>query len=234
MSWAHGDYSQGPFTAPADEEADRRTVTRLQGHPSVGCPHAGVAELADAPGLGPGPFGGGGSNPLARTLFHRSEPLAGTVFRVFTGAMPLEGEYEPSPQEWVRDQVALYESSGGSEGNTLLDTGMPVVILTSRGVHSGKIRKTPLMRVEHGGTYAVVASQGGAPTHPKWYANLVADPHVELQDGPDRSDRIARELDGDERRRWWERAVAAYPPYAEYQERTDRVIPVLVLESPGA
>ncbi len=144
--------------------------------------------------------------------------------------MPLTGTYEPSPQQWVRDQVELYESSGGTEGTTLLDTGMPVVIVTNRGVKTGKLRKTPLMRVEHDGTYALVASQGGAPIHPHWYANLVADPHVELQDGPVTSDRLARQVEGDERALWWERAVAAYPPYAEYQERTERVIPVLVLE----
>ena len=144
--------------------------------------------------------------------------------------MPLTGEYEPSPAQWVRDQVELYESSGGTRATTLLDTGMPVVILTHRGVVSGKIRKTPLMRVEHDGIYALVASQGGAPTHPRWYANLLADPNVELQDGPERSDRVARQVEGDERRIWWERAVAAYPPYADYQEKTERVIPVLVLE----
>ena len=147
--------------------------------------------------------------------------------------MPLTGEYEPSPQQWVRDQVELYESSGGTEGTTLLDTGLAVVIVTNRGVSSGKLRKTPLMRVEHEGTYALVASQGGAPTHPHWYANLVADPHVELQDGPRKWDLVAREVEGAERVLWWERAVAAYPPYAEYQERTDRVIPVLVLEPPS-
>ena len=144
--------------------------------------------------------------------------------------MPLAGEYEPSPQQWVRDQVELYESSGGTEGTTLLDTGMPVVVVTSRGASSGKIRKTPLMRVEHDGIYALVASQGGAPTHPLWYANLLADPHVELQDGPRKDDRVARQVEGAERALWWERAVDAYPPYAEYQERTDRIIPVLVLE----
>ena len=144
--------------------------------------------------------------------------------------MPLTGEYEPSSQQWVRDQVALYESSGGTEGTTLFDTGMPVVIVTNRGVSTGKLRKTPLMRVEHDGIYALVASQGGAPTHPLWYRNLVNEPHVELRDGPATSDRVAREVADDERALWWERAVAAYPPYAEYQERTDRVIPVLVLE----
>jgi deazaflavin-dependent oxidoreductase (nitroreductase family) len=107
---------------------------------------------------------------------------------------------------------------------------MPVVILTSRGARSGKVRKTPLMRVEHDGSYAIVASQGGAPTHPRWYFNLVADPHVVLQDGPVRSDMVAREVIRDEKAEWWARAVAAYPDYAEYQQRTDRQIPVFVLE----
>jgi len=142
--------------------------------------------------------------------------------------MPLQGEYEPSPAGWVRDQVDQYERSGGTEGTTL--RGMPVIILTSRGAHSGKIRKTPLMRVEHDGRYAVVASKGGAPTHPVWYYNLVADPHVELQDGPQRSDMVARQVAGEEKAAWWERAVAAYPDYADYQEKTDRDIPVFVLE----
>jgi F420H(2)-dependent quinone reductase len=142
--------------------------------------------------------------------------------------MPIEGEYQPSPAEWVRDQVESYEGSGGTAGTTL--RGMPVIILTSRGARSGKVRKTPLMRVEHGGRYAVVASQGGAPAHPRWYFNLVADPHVELQDGPVRSERLAREVTGDEKAEWWARAVEAYPDYAEYQQRTDRQIPVFVLE----
>ncbi len=142
--------------------------------------------------------------------------------------MPLDGEYEPSPEQWVRDQVALYESSGGKEGTTLRD--MPVIVLTSRGAKSGKIRKNPLMRVEHDGLYAVVASQGGAPKHPTWYHNLVADPQVELQDGPVRQDMTAREVAGAERDLWWERAVVAYPDYADYQTKTDRVIPVFVLE----
>jgi F420H(2)-dependent quinone reductase len=142
--------------------------------------------------------------------------------------MPLDGEYEPSSAQWVRDQVDLYERSGGLEGTTLRD--LPVIILTHRGASSGKLRKTPLMRVEHAGTYAVVASQGGAPTHPLWYANLVADPHVELQDGPVKSDRTAREVTGGEKALWWERAVAAYPDYADYQARTERQIPVFVLE----
>ncbi|MFH7340157.1 nitroreductase family deazaflavin-dependent oxidoreductase [Streptomyces hygroscopicus] len=144
--------------------------------------------------------------------------------------MPLEGEYEPSPEQWVRDQVELYESSGGTKGNTLLDTGLPVIVLTTRGAKSGKIRKTPLMRVAHEGAYAVVASQGGAPKHPVWYFNVKADPHVELQDGPVKRDMRAREVTGSEKAQWWERAVAAYPPYADYQRKTEREIPVFVLE----
>jgi F420H(2)-dependent quinone reductase len=144
--------------------------------------------------------------------------------------MPLEGEYVPSPTQWVREQVELYESSGGTKGTTLLDTGLPVIVLTTRGARSGKIRKIPLMRVEHDGRYAVVASQGGAPKHPLWYHNIKSDPHVELQDGPARLELTAREVVGDEKAEWWERAVAAYPPYADYQEKTDRDIPVFVLE----
>ncbi|MGH9080145.1 MAG: nitroreductase family deazaflavin-dependent oxidoreductase, partial [Acidimicrobiales bacterium] len=139
-----------------------------------------------------------------------------------------EGDYRPSTADWVRDQVDTYERSSGTEGTTL--RGMPVVLLTSRGARSGKVRKTPLMRVEHDGRYAVVASQGGAPTHPRWYFNLVADPHAELQDGPVKSDVVAREVTGDERAAWWDRAVAAYPDYAEYQQRTERQIPLFVLE----
>ncbi|MER5459955.1 nitroreductase family deazaflavin-dependent oxidoreductase [Streptomyces sp. NPDC002668] len=142
--------------------------------------------------------------------------------------MPLEGEYEPSPEKWVRDQVELFESSGGTKGTTM--RGMPVILLTTRGVKSGKIRKTPLMRVEHEGTYAVVASLGGAPKHPVWYHNVVADPRVELQDGPTLRDMTAREVTGDEKAVWWERAVEAYPDYADYQKKTDREIPVFVLE----
>ncbi|NUK13064.1 nitroreductase family deazaflavin-dependent oxidoreductase [Streptomyces lunaelactis] len=142
--------------------------------------------------------------------------------------MPLEGEYEPSPHQWVRDQVALFEGSGGTKGTTM--RGMPVIILTTRGAKSGKIRKAALMRVEHRGTYAVVASLGGAPKHPVWYHNVVADPRVELQDGPVRQDMTARQVTGEEKAQWWERAVAAYPDYAAYQEKTDRQIPVFVLE----
>ncbi len=150
-----------------------------------------------------------------------------------TACMPLDGEYEPSPVKWVREQVERYEASGGTEATTLQDTGMPVVIVTNLGASSGKVRKTPLMRVEHDGRYVAVASKGGAPEHPQWYANLQAHPHVELEDGPDKQDMDARELAGDERAQWWERAVSAYPPYAEYQEKTDRQIPVLLLEPAG-
>jgi F420H(2)-dependent quinone reductase len=145
--------------------------------------------------------------------------------------MPLTGEYEPSPSEWVREQVEEYERSGGTRSTTLRDTGMPVVIVTSRGVRSGKLRKTPLMRVEHGGRYLAVASQGGAPKHPVWYHNLMADPLVELQDGPVKQDMRARVLTGDERAEWWERAVATFPPYADYEKRTEREIPVFLLET---
>lgn len=144
--------------------------------------------------------------------------------------MPIEGEYQPSTRQWVRDQVELYEGSGGTQGTTLRDTGLPVVIITNRGARTGKVRKTPVMRVEHGGRYAAVASQGGAPTHPYWYYNFVTHPRVELQDGPGKQDMIVREVTGDERAQWWERAVAAYPPYAEYQQKTTRQIPVFVLE----
>ncbi len=143
--------------------------------------------------------------------------------------MALEGEYEPSPQAWVREQVEAYEASGGREANTLQDTGLPVVIVTTRGNRSGRLRKTPLMRVEHDGEYALVASKGGAPTHPVWYHNLKADPEaVTIQDGPEPFDAQVREVSGEERDAWWERAVAAFPPYAEYQTKTDRLIPVFV------
>lgn len=142
--------------------------------------------------------------------------------------MPLSGEYEPSPAAWVRDQVALYESSGGTQGLTL--RGMPVVILTTLGARSGKVRKAALMRVEHEGVYAVIASLGGAPTNPVWYHNVLAHPEVELQDGPQKWDMVAREVSGDERELWWARAVAAYPDYAAYQLKTSRVIPVVLLE----
>lgn len=145
--------------------------------------------------------------------------------------MPLEGEYEPSPQKWVRDQVELYERTGGREGNTLLDRGLPVVIFSTRGAKSGKVRKQPLMRVEHDGAYLMVGSQGGAPTDPAWVANLRAAPgQVTVQDGPEPWDGVARELDGQERDEWWERAVAAFPDYADYQKRTERRIPIFLVE----
>jgi deazaflavin-dependent oxidoreductase (nitroreductase family) len=143
--------------------------------------------------------------------------------------MTRNGGYEPSPSAWVREQVEEYERSGGQHANTLLNTGMAIVIVTTRGNKSGAIRKSPVMRVEHHGDYALVASKGGAPTHPEWYFNLVASPDdVRLQDGAEPFDVTVREVAGDERTAWWERAVAAYPPYAEYQEKTDRIIPVLV------
>jgi F420H(2)-dependent quinone reductase len=144
--------------------------------------------------------------------------------------MSLEGEYVPSPRGWVRDQVELFEGSGGTEGTTLTDTGLPVVIVTNVGAKTGKIRKTPLMRVEHDGCYAAVASQGGSPKHPVWYYNLRANPRVEVQDGTVKTAMTARELSGEERAQWWDRAVAAFPPYAEYQLKTDRLIPVFILE----
>jgi F420H(2)-dependent quinone reductase len=147
--------------------------------------------------------------------------------------MAIDGTYEPSTSGWVRDQVEEYEGSGGTRGTTLLDTGLPVVIITNRGVSSGKVRKTPVMRVEHGGRYAAVASKGGAPDHPAWYYNLRANTRVELQDGPRKQEMTVREVSGDERAQWWDRAVAAYPPYAEYQQKTSRQIPVFVLEPAG-
>jgi deazaflavin-dependent oxidoreductase (nitroreductase family) len=141
----------------------------------------------------------------------------------------LERDYEPSPWEWVRSQVDTYERTGGREANTLLDTGLPVIILTTRGNKSGKLRKTPLMRVEHDGEYALVASLGGAPKHPVWYYNLKADPDaVTVQDGAEPFATSVREVAGEERDAWWQRAVDAYPPYAEYQAKTDRRIPVFV------
>lgn len=142
--------------------------------------------------------------------------------------MPIEGDYEPSAWKFAADQVALYEATGGVEGGTL--QGKPVIILTTRGRHSGKVRKAPLMRVEHNGTYAVVASMGGAPKHPVWYLNMIASPAVTLQDGPNVYEMLAREVHGDEKARWWAVAVAAWPAYAEYQTKTDRQIPVVVLE----
>ena len=141
--------------------------------------------------------------------------------------MPLTGEYEPSTSQWARDQAEHYETSGGTEGTTMRD--LPVIILTSVGAESGKLRKTALMRVEHEGEYGVVASLGGAPKNPVWYFNLKKQPHVELQDGPVKKDYTAREVTGDEYEIWFERAVAAYPDYADYKTKTTRVMPIFVL-----
>jgi F420H(2)-dependent quinone reductase len=141
--------------------------------------------------------------------------------------MPLTGEYVPSTTGWARRQAERFEATGGAEANHL--QGRPIVLLTSVGAKTGKLRKTPLMRVEHNGEYAVVGSLGGSPRNPVWVYNLRAHPHVELQDGAEKHDYTARELDGDERAEWWERAVQAYPPYASYQKKTKRLIPVFLL-----
>jgi F420H(2)-dependent quinone reductase len=143
------------------------------------------------------------------------------------GTMPLTGEYAPSTEDWARKQAERFEATDGAEANTL--RGVPIILLTSVGAKSGKLRKTPLMRVEHNGRYAVVASKGGAPSHPTWYYNLVTNPHVELQDGAVKRDYEAVEVQGAEREEWWQRAVAVWPDYAGYQTRTDREIPVFVL-----
>jgi deazaflavin-dependent oxidoreductase (nitroreductase family) len=140
----------------------------------------------------------------------------------------IEGEYVPSPADWVREQVELYERTGGAEGNTLRDTGLPIIIVTMRGRSSGAVRKVPVMRVEHNGEYALIASYGGRPKHPVWYHNLRANPDVTIQDGPEPFEATVREVEDDERALWWERAVAAYPPYSEYQAKAERTIPVLV------
>ncbi len=143
--------------------------------------------------------------------------------------MTLSGEYEPSPADWVREQVELYERSGGAQANTLRDTGLPVIIVTMRGNKSGKIRKVPLMQVEDNGDYALVASKGGSLKHPVWYYNLKSDPdNVMIQDGPEPFPASVHEAVGAEKDTWWDRAVNAYPPYAEYQAETDRQIPVFV------
>jgi deazaflavin-dependent oxidoreductase (nitroreductase family) len=148
--------------------------------------------------------------------------------------MSLTGEYVPSTQAWVRDQVETYERTGGREGNTLFDTGMPIIVVTNRGNRTGALRKTPLMRVEHDGEYALVGSQGGSPKDPVWVHNVRADPTaVMIQDGPEPWDAEVREVTGKERDQWWERAVAAYPPYADYQAATERTIPVFVARRRG-
>jgi len=142
--------------------------------------------------------------------------------------MPLTGEYVPSASDWVREQVDTYEATNGREANTLRETGIPVIIVTSRGASTGKLRKFALMRVEHDGDYALVASMGGAPQHPAWFHNLVAEPTVMIQDGPEPHDYVTHIAEGDERARWWERAVEVFSPYADYERKTDRVIPVFV------
>ena len=148
--------------------------------------------------------------------------------------MPLQGEYEPSTAGWVRDQVERYEATGGREANTLRDTGLPIAVFWTRGAKSGKVRKNALMRVEHDGAYLMVGSQGGAPTDPAWVSNIRKAPdQVTVQDGPEPWDGVARELSGEERAQWWDRAVAAYPSYADYQERTDRLIPIFLVERAG-
>jgi deazaflavin-dependent oxidoreductase (nitroreductase family) len=145
-----------------------------------------------------------------------------------------DGEYAASPWSWVSNQVEEYEASGGAKANTLMDTGLPIIVVTTKGNKTGKIRKTPLMRVEHDGEYALVASMGGAPKHPVWYYNLKAAPEaVTLQDGAEPFPVEVRELNGDERAVWWERSAAAYPPYLEYQTKTDRVIPVFLATRRG-
>jgi deazaflavin-dependent oxidoreductase (nitroreductase family) len=144
--------------------------------------------------------------------------------------MTLQGEYVPSKQQWVRDQVAEYEASEGQRANTLRDTGYPIVVITSLGAKSGKVRKNPVMRVERDGTYVAIASLGGAPRNPEWYHNFLAHPEVELQDGAVKKTYRARVVEGDERADWWQYAVDTWPTYAEYQKKTDREIPVFVLE----
>lgn len=144
--------------------------------------------------------------------------------------MPLEGEYGPSTSDWARVQAEAYEASGGKEAGTLRESGMAIIVLTTLGAKSGLLRKTALMRVSDGTNYAVVASRGGAPEHPQWYWNMLANPLVELQDGETKRDYVARELAGEERELWWARSVEAYPDYADYQANTSRVIPVFVLE----
>jgi len=146
--------------------------------------------------------------------------------------MPLSGEYAPSTTGWARAQAEKIESTNGAQGGEL--RGMPVIVLTTRGAKTGLLRKTALMRVEHDGQYAVVGSLGGAPKNPVWVYNVRAEPHVELQDGPDKHDYLAHEIEGDERELWWKRAVAAYPDYANYQKKTDRLIPVFVLTKTDA
>jgi deazaflavin-dependent oxidoreductase (nitroreductase family) len=146
----------------------------------------------------------------------------------YDAAMPIDGEYEPSALDWVREQITEYEASGGQRANTLRETGIPVIVVTMRGHRSGKVRKIALMRVEHDGEYALIASYGGRPANPGWYNNLVASPGITIQDGPEPHDFVVSEVTGDERQAWFERAVEVFPTYAEYQAKADRVIPVLI------
>ncbi|MDQ1710129.1 MAG: hypothetical protein QOG49_1514 [Frankiaceae bacterium] len=211
-------------------------VGRLDvGAADVGTAGGGVAERTG--GVGWAGFGRPPvEQPATRTRTRRTarppDIIGWTTRRIAsfvnTVRMPLTGEYEPSPSEWARDQVELYERTNGAEGAVM--NGLPVIIVTSRGAKTGKLRKTPLMRVEHDGSYAAVASKGGAPTNPVWYYNLMAEAQVEVQDGPVRRDMRARLAAGDERRVWWDRAVAAFGNYAEYQEKTEREIPLFILE----
>lgn len=144
--------------------------------------------------------------------------------------MTLQGEYAPSRTGWVREQVEKFEASGGTEANTLAATGDPIVVITSVGHKSGKLRKNPVMRVERDGRYVAIASKGGAPDHPEWFHNFLANPQVELQDGTEKKTYRARLLEGDERAEWWQHAVDTWPTYASYQQKTEREIPVFLLE----
>ncbi len=147
---------------------------------------------------------------------------------VYALPMPLTGEYVPSTMDWVREQVDTYEATNGREANSLRETGIPIIVVTTKGASSGNLRKFALMRVEHEGEYALVASIGGAPQNPSWFHNLVAEPLCEIQDGPTPADYTTSIVDGDERQVWWDRAVEVFPTYAQYAEKTDRTIPVFV------
>lgn len=151
----------------------------------------------------------------------------------YSARVAFDGDYGPSTWDWVREQVEEYEASGGTRANTLRETGIPIIVMTTVGHKSGLVRKVPLMRVEHDGAYALIASKGGAPAHPGWYHNLMADPTVLVQDGPAPFESQARLVTGDERAAWWERGVAVFSPYAEYQEKTDREIPVFIADPPA-
>lgn len=142
--------------------------------------------------------------------------------------MTITGDYEPGTWQWVAKQIEEYEASGGTRANTLRDTGIPIIVVTMRGAKTGKVRKIGLMRVEHDGSYALVASKGGDPSHPAWYHNMMADPNVLIQDGPEPLPYVVREVDGDERETWWQRSAEVYPPYLEYAQKAGRLIPVLV------